>query len=40
VELAVLMHALFGGPEPLLERSALTDSHASREQRYWLLQDI
>ena len=40
VELAVLMDALFGGPEPLLERSALGDSHASREQRYWLLQDI
>jgi len=34
------MDALFGGPEPVLERSALTDSHASREQRYWLLQDI
>src|SRR5690349_469551 len=40
VELAVLMDALFGGPEPVLERSALTDSHASREQRYWQLQDI
>ncbi len=40
VELAVLMDALFGGAEPLLERSALGDSHASREQRYWLLQDI
>src|SRR5277367_3793751 len=40
VELAVLMNALFEGPEPLLERSALGDSHASREQRYWLLQDI
>ena len=40
VELAVLMDALFEGPEPLLERSALGDSHASREQRYWLLQDI
>ena len=40
VELAVLMDALFGGPEPLLERSALGSSHASREQRYWLLQDI
>jgi DNA-binding CsgD family transcriptional regulator len=40
VELAVLTDALFGGPEPLLERSALGDSHASREQRYWLLQDI
>jgi DNA-binding CsgD family transcriptional regulator len=40
VELAVLMDALFEGPEPLLKRSALGDSHASREQRYWLLQDI
>src|SRR5208282_3931853 len=40
VELAVLMDALFGGAEPLLDRSALGDSHASREQRYWLLQDI
>src|SRR5689334_7251727 len=40
VELAVLMDALFGGPEPVLDRSALGDSHASREQRYWLLQDI
>jgi len=34
VELVVLMEALFGGPEPLLERSALGDSRASREQRY------
>jgi len=40
VELAVLMDALFGGSEPVLERSALGDSHASREQRYWMLQDI
>jgi DNA-binding CsgD family transcriptional regulator len=40
LELAVLVEALFGGPEPLLERSALGDSHASAEQRYWLLQDI
>ncbi len=40
VELAVLMDALFGGPEPLLERSTLGDSRASREQRYWLLQDV
>jgi AAA ATPase-like protein len=40
VELAVLMDALFAGPEPVLDRTALTDSHASREQRYWLLQDI
>jgi len=40
VELAALMDALFGGPEPLLERTALGDSRASQEQRYWLLQDI
>jgi len=40
VELAVLMDALFGGPEPVLERAALGDWRASREQRYWLLQDI
>jgi DNA-binding CsgD family transcriptional regulator len=40
VELGVLMRALFDGSRPLLERSALGDSHASREQRYWLLQDI
>ena len=40
VELVVLMEALFGGPEPLLERAALGDSRASPEQRYWLLQDI
>ena len=40
VPLAALMDALFEGPAPLLDRSALPDSHASREQRYWLLQDI
>jgi DNA-binding CsgD family transcriptional regulator len=40
VPLAALMDALFEGPEPLLDRSALPDSHASPEQRYWLLQDI
>src|SRR5580692_4356291 len=40
VELAALMDALSGGPEPVLDRSALVDSRASREQRYWLLQDI
>src|SRR6516164_1388666 len=34
------MDALFGGSKPLLQRSALGDSHASREQRYWMLQDI
>lgn len=40
VQLAVLMDALFRGPAPVLDRSALADSPASREQRYWLLQDI
>src|SRR3984957_12632322 len=40
VERAVLMDALSGGHEPLVDRAALGDSHASREQRYWLLQDI
>jgi DNA-binding CsgD family transcriptional regulator len=40
VELAALMDALSGGPEPVLDLSALGDSRASREQRYWLLQDI
>src|ERR1700722_14468419 len=40
VELAALMDALSGGPEPVLDRSALGDSRASCEQRYWLLQDL
>ena len=40
VELAVLMAALFDGSEPLLDRTALGSAHASREQRYWVLQDI
>jgi DNA-binding CsgD family transcriptional regulator len=40
VELAVLMAALFEGNEPLLDRSAVRYTHASGEQRYWILQDI
>jgi hypothetical protein len=40
VELDVLLDALFGGGEPLLARDALSDQHASPEQRFWLLQDI
>ncbi len=40
VQLAVLMEALFDGPSPILERTALGDAHASPEQRYWLLQDL
>jgi DNA-binding CsgD family transcriptional regulator/tetratricopeptide (TPR) repeat protein len=40
VELDVLFDALFGGDKPLLARNALSDQHASPEQRFWLLQDI
>ncbi len=40
VQLSVLMEALFAGPSPILERTALGDAHASPEQRYWLLQDL
>jgi hypothetical protein len=40
LHLAVLMDALFGGAAAPLERSSLGESHASPEQRYWLLQDI
>jgi DNA-binding CsgD family transcriptional regulator len=39
-ELAPLLRALFDGPEPLLDRSALSHLHAIPEQRYWLLQDL
>ncbi len=38
--LDVLFDALFSGVDPLLERNALSDLHASPEQRFWLLQDI
>src|SRR3984957_13968556 len=40
VPLSVLMEALFDGPAPILQRTALGDAHASAEQRYWLLQDL
>jgi DNA-binding CsgD family transcriptional regulator len=40
VELAALFDALFDGDHPLVARSALSDHHASPEQRFWLLQDI
>ncbi|MGH7877318.1 MAG: ATP-binding protein [Candidatus Dormibacteraceae bacterium] len=40
VQLSVLMEALFEGSAPILERTALGDTHASPEQRYWLLQDL
>ncbi|HEY2437649.1 MAG TPA: AAA family ATPase, partial [Solirubrobacteraceae bacterium] len=40
VELAALFDALFDGDDPLVARDALSDHHASPEQRFWLLQDI
>src|SRR4051794_6161616 len=40
VELAPLLRALFDGPVPLLERSALRTVRSGPEQRYWLLQDL
>jgi DNA-binding CsgD family transcriptional regulator len=40
VELAVLMEALFGGVEPLVERTALGSHDRSREEQFWLLQDV
>jgi DNA-binding CsgD family transcriptional regulator len=39
-ELDALFDALFDGDEPLVARDALSDLHASPEQRFWLLQDI
>jgi predicted ATPase len=40
VDLAVLIEALFNGEPPVLDRLALPRTHASPEQRFWLLQDI
>jgi AAA ATPase domain len=40
VELGALFDALFDGDDPLVARDALSDQHASPEQRFWLLQDI
>src|SRR5260370_7977520 len=40
VELAVLMEALFGGAESLIERTALGSRDGSREEPFWLLQDV
>src|SRR6201987_3634887 len=40
VELAVLMEALFGGAESLIERNALGSRDGSREEPFWLLQDV
>jgi DNA-binding CsgD family transcriptional regulator len=40
VGLAVLMEALFGGAESLVERAALGPRDGSREEPFWLLQDV
>jgi predicted ATPase len=40
VDLAALTEALFDGEPPLLDRTALPSTHASPEQRFWLLQDV
>ena len=40
VDLDALFDALFAGDRPLIARDALSDLHASPEQRFWLLQDI
>src|ERR1700726_1728231 len=40
VGLAVLMEALFGGAESLVERNALGSRNGSREEPFWLLQDL
>jgi DNA-binding CsgD family transcriptional regulator len=40
VELAVLMEALFGGADSLVERTALGLRDGSREEPFWLLQDV
>lgn len=40
VELAVLMEALFGGAQSLVERTALGSRDRSREEPFWLLQDV
>src|SRR5690242_17300722 len=40
VEVEELLDALFNGAEPLIDRKALSDVHASPELRFWLLQDL
>jgi DNA-binding CsgD family transcriptional regulator len=40
VELGALLNALFGGDEPLLDRTSLRGLPASSEQVFWLLQDV
>ena len=40
VELAALLGALFDGPEPIIDRSALPSIRAEPGQRFWLLRDL
>ena len=40
IGLAVLLEALFGGAESLVERTALGSRDRSREEPFWLLQDV
>ncbi|MGH3766424.1 MAG: AAA family ATPase [Pseudonocardiaceae bacterium] len=40
VGMAALIEALFGGDEPLIERTALRSRAAPPEERFWLLQDV
>jgi DNA-binding CsgD family transcriptional regulator len=40
VDLTVVMEALFGGPEPLLDRSDLGLRERSGGELFWLLQDV
>jgi DNA-binding CsgD family transcriptional regulator/tetratricopeptide (TPR) repeat protein len=40
VELAVLLGALFDGPEPLLHRTAIPSIRGEPGQRFWLLRDL
>jgi DNA-binding CsgD family transcriptional regulator/tetratricopeptide (TPR) repeat protein len=40
IELGALFDALFEGEQPLADRRALNDVHASSELLFWLLQDV
>jgi DNA-binding CsgD family transcriptional regulator len=40
IEMAVLMEALFGGSESLIERTAVGSRDRSHEEQFWILQDI
>jgi DNA-binding CsgD family transcriptional regulator/tetratricopeptide (TPR) repeat protein len=40
IEMAVLIEALFGGADSLLDRTALGSRDRSHEEQFWLIQDI